>query len=582
MTANGDILMQDGCGRWLHFENPHCVHVASTPEDVSGVLTAVDAAIAAGTPVAGFISYEAAGGIDSALVTKPADPENPLPLAWFGEYAPPVVLEALAEPESSTSGLAWETAISEADYAAAIDRIKAYIVAGDTYQVNFTIRMHCRFDDDPYALFYGLQASQRSEFGAYVDLGDAAICSASPELFFAVDGDQITSRPMKGTTTRGTTIADDDRRAGELRDSAKNRAENVMIVDMIRNDLGRVAESGSVKVTSLFDIERYPTVSQMTSTVEARTGASFVDIMRGLFPCASITGAPKVRPMQLISELEASPRGIYTGCIGYWLPERQARFNVAIRTVLSDRRSGTASYGVGGGIVWDSVDSHELRECTTKAEVLNADGREFALLETLLWTPQDGFFLLDRHIARMQRTAVRFDYAFDQPQLRQALSECVTGLSDAHRVRCLLSRDGGLETEVAPMSANPDKVWRVGVAPLSCCSSDVFLYHKTTRRDMYDKVRSLHPDCDDVLLMNERGEITESTIANVVVELDGKRLTPMVSSGLLGGTFREELLEQGDIREAVITLDMLKAADSVWLINSVRRWMPATVEDDLP
>jgi len=582
VTANGDILMQDGCGRWLRFENPHCVHVASTPGDVPGVLAAVDAAIAAGTPVAGFIAYEAAGSIDSALATKPTDPDSPLPLAWFGEYASPAVLESLAEPASCPSGLSWETAISEADYAAAIDRIKAYIVAGDTYQVNFTIRMHCCFDDDPYALFYGLQASQRSEFGAYVDLGDAAICSASPELFFAVDGNRITSRPMKGTTTRGATTADDDKRAEELRDSAKNRAENVMIVDMIRNDLGRVAEPGSVQVTSLFDIERYPTVSQMTSTVAARTGASFAEIMRALFPCASITGAPKVRTMQIISELEGSPRGIYTGCIGYWLPERRARFNVAIRTVLADRRNGTASYGVGGGIVWDSVDSHELKECTTKAEVLNADGREFSLLETLLWTPQDGFFLLDRHIARVQRAAVRFDYAFDEARLRQALSECVRGLSDAHRVRCLLSRDGGLKTEIAPMGADADNVLRVGVAPSSCCSSDVLLYHKTTRRDVYDRARASHPDYDDVLLMNERGEITESTIANVVVEVDGERLTPPLSSGLLGGTFREELLEQGEIREAVITPEMLKAANSVWLVNSVRRWMPATVECDLP
>ena len=580
MTANGDILMQDGCGRWLHFRNPDCVHVASTPAEVPRVLAAVDAGVAAGIPIAGFMSYEAAGGIDPALVTKAIDPDAPIPLAWFGEYAQPPHLDALPGPGSMPRELSWETAISEADYATAIDRIKAYIVAGDTYQVNFTIRMHCRFDEDPYGLFYRLQASQRSEHGAFINLGDVAICSASPELFFAIDGDQIVSRPMKGTTTRGTTVADDDRRAGELQESTKNRAENVMIVDMIRNDLGRVAEPGTVDVTRMFDIERYPTVSQMTSTVEARTEASFSEVMTALFPCASITGAPKVRTMQIIEELEASPRGIYTGCIGYWLPDRRARFNVAIRTVVADRRSGLATYGVGGGIVWDSVDSNELTECVTKAEVLNADWQEFELLETVLWTPQDDFFLLDRHIDRMRMSAARFEYAFDETGMRQAMLEYVEHLDGAHRVRCLLSRDGSLAIEALPMTVAGDEVWRVGVVPDSCCSTDLLLYHKTTRRLVYEQARARFPGFDDVLLMNERDEITESTIANVVIERDGQRLTPPVSSGLLAGTFREELLDRGEIREAAISMEMLKAADHVWLINSVRRWVPVTVDHE--
>jgi para-aminobenzoate synthetase/4-amino-4-deoxychorismate lyase len=576
VTANGDILMQDGCGHWLHFCNPRRMHVATELHDVPVVLEAVDAAVAAGIPVAGFISYEAAGGVDSALVAKPTDPNDPLPLVWFGEYQPPKVLGALPAPPRVAPRLTWETAITAADYAAAIARIKAYIVAGDTYQVNFTIRMHCRFDDDPYTLFYGLQASQQSDLAAFVDLGDVAICSASPELFFAIEGDQIVSRPMKGTTSRGTTAADDDRQADALRESPKNRAENVMIVDMIRNDLGRIADPGSVQVTRMFDIERYPTVSQMTSTVEAQTKASFAEVIHALFPCASITGAPKVRTMQIIGELEASARSIYTGCVGYWLPERRARFNVAIRTVLANRRDGIATYGVGGGIVWDSVDSHELTECVTKAEVLNADWRGFQIIETLLWQGEQGFYLEDRHVARAGRSATRFGFVFDEVAMRSALDDTVRDLDGGmYRIRCLLSRDGALKTETVPVSIEEDKTWRVGVVPNACTSTDVFLYHKTTRREVYEQARSRHPDCDDVLLLNERGEITESTIANVVVEIDGERLTPPVSSGLLAGTFREELLEQGQIREAVITPEMLKQADALWLINSVRKWMPA-------
>ncbi len=577
MTANGDILMQDGCGHWLHFSRPKRIHVATVLSDIPALLEAVDAAVSAGTAVAGFLTYEFSGGIDPVLETKPVDPAAALPLAWFGEYGPPDVLDLLPPPDSQPSALSWKISVSDEEYASAIARIKSYIVAGDTYQVNFTVRMHSGYSGDAYPLFYRLQASQRSENAAFVNLGDFSICSASPELFFAVDGHRIVSRPMKGTARRGTTVADDDESARELRESPKNQAENVMIVDMIRNDLGRIAEPGSVQVTRMFDIERYPTVSQMTSTVEAETQASFAQIIRALFPCASITGAPKVRTMQIIRELEASPRGIYTGSIGYWLPGRQARFNVAIRTVLFNQADATATYGVGGGIVWDSIDSHELAECVTKAEVLKADGRDFEILETLLLTPGKGFFLLERHIARARNAAARFGYAFDEPGIRKALATCVQGVDATQRVRCLLAQDGSIEAEAIAMAAEADKTWRLGVVPNACTSTDVFLYHKTTRRDVYERARACCPDCDDVLLMNERGEITESTIANVVIDMNGERLTPPVASGLLAGTFRDELLEHGEIREAIITPDMLARADAIWLINSVRKWQSAEI-----
>jgi para-aminobenzoate synthetase/4-amino-4-deoxychorismate lyase len=437
--------------------------------------------------------------------------------------------------------------------------------------------MHSDCAADSYALFHRLQQSQQSENSAYIDIGDFAVCSSSPELFFEIDDDLIRMRPMKGTARRGLWFADDERCVRELRESQKNRAENVMIVDMVRNDLGRIAEPGSVHVTRLFDVERYPTLLQMTSTVEARTTAPFSAVMQALFPCSSITGAPKVRTMQIIRELEDSPRGIYTGSIGYWLPGRKARFNVAIRTAVVDRIKNCVSYGAGGGIVWDSVDSQELDECLVKAEVLNAESEDFDVLETLRWSVQDGFILLERHLRRAADSALYFGFKFNEQLVRAELEQAVCGIDSGERlVRMLLSRSGKVTVESMPLVLD-ERVRRVGAAVASCNSGDCFLYHKTTKRAVYEKAKAALPDCDDVLLMNERGEITESTIANVVIDIDGGRITPPLSSGLLAGTLRAELLESGGIQEGIVTLEMLHRADSVSLINSVRGWMPVEI-----
>jgi para-aminobenzoate synthetase / 4-amino-4-deoxychorismate lyase len=574
--ASGDIITQNGRGQWLRFSKPRRVHVATTVSGVEAVLREVDVAISEGVAVAGYMAYEAAGGLDPVLSTHQLDG---IPLVWFGEYAPPELLDSLPLPQQEAPSLSWESSLSDSDYASAIARIKRYIRSGDTYQVNFTVRLHSQSVVAPYALFCQLQSAQQSNCAAYVDLGHTAICSVSPELFFEIAGDEILVRPMKGTARRGVTSCADDLNALSLAESEKDRAENVMIVDMIRNDIGRIADPGTVKVTRLFDIERYPTVHQMTSTVVGRTQESLSALMHALFPCASITGAPKVRTMQIIRELEDSARGVYTGSIGYWLPDRQARFNVAIRTVVVDRRDGAATYGVGGGIVWDSVDHQELSECLTKAEVLNTVRSPFEILETLLWTVSDGFYLLDRHVARAAASAHYFGYAFDAVQMREQLAKAVAKVGEPKkcRVRWLLSCDGDTSAEVVPLAAVGERPLRVGVAFHSCDSSDPFLYHKTTNRSVYVDARSAYADCDDVLLVNERGELTESTIANLVVEIEGERITPPVSSGLLAGTLRAELLERGEIREAVITPDMLYAADAVFLINSVRKWMPACV-----
>jgi para-aminobenzoate synthetase/4-amino-4-deoxychorismate lyase len=538
------------------------------------VLRAVDSEIAAGFPVAGFLSYEAATGIDSAFVTHRS---CGFPLAWFGVYDSPTVEPLLPVPPESISSLSWKSSVNDSGYASLISRIKSYISAGDSYQVNFTIRMHSDCAEDSYALFYRLQQSQQSENSAYIDIGDYAICSASPELFFEISGDLIRMKPMKGTARRGLSFAEDECCISELRESQKNRAENVMIVDMVRNDLGRIAEAGSVRPTRLFEVERYPTLLQMTSTVEAETRAAFSDVMRALFPCSSITGAPKVRTMQIIRELEESPRGIYTGSIGYWLPNREARFNVAIRTAVIDRKTCRAEYGAGGGIVWDSVDSQELDECLVKADILKAAVDDFKVLETILWRRGEGFYLLEEHIRRAANSAVYFGYEFDEDEIRCLLEDAVAGLGDdSYRVRLLQGRSGMACVEAIALDAM-DGVRRVGVVFGAAESGNAFLYHKTTKRDVYESAKVLRSECDDVLLVNERGEVTESTIANLVVETGGSKITPPESSGLLAGVFRGELIKSGEITEGVVSVDMLRGAEAVWLINSVRKWMPAEI-----
>jgi para-aminobenzoate synthetase / 4-amino-4-deoxychorismate lyase len=354
-----------------------------------------------------------------------------------------------------------------------------------------------------------------------------------------------------------------------------------MIVDMIRNDFGRIAEIGSVNVPYLFTVEKYPTLLQMTSTVTAQSAASLPELMEAMFPCASITGAPKVRTMQIINELEPEPRGLYTGTIGYFGPERQAQFNVAIRTVIIDRETGLADYGVGSGIVWDSDAAGEYEECRLKTEVLTRRRPSFDLLESLLWTPDEGYFLLDKHLQRLAGSAEYFDFSMDEQQVRLRLDQLTHNLSALHKVRLLLGEDGNITTQAVSLAGNRiiESV-KVGLAEDAVDSSEVWLYHKTTHRQVYEKALASRPECDEVLLWNERGELCEATSSNIVLEIDGRLLTPPVSCGLLAGTFRQHLLEQGQIEEGIVTLADLEHCTQLFLINSVRCWRSAYFMDN--
>lgn len=570
----GLVILQDCLGaRWLRFENPIKVYQTSNIGDVLPMIADVEQRVnREGLFAAGFITYEAAPAFDEALLVK--EPGS-LPLIWLGLYARPQEHQHF----NSASNYAlsdWEASVSWSEYRHSIARVKEYIASGDTYQVNYTFRLRSAFSGDPWSLFQDLIKAQRSDYAAYIDIGSHVICSASPELFFRLNKNELISRPMKGTVERGRTLAEDNEKAEWLHYSEKNRAENVMIVDMIRNDLGRVSKIGSVEVTRLFDVERYPTLWQMTSTVKGKSDASLVQIMQSLFPCASITGAPKVRTMKIISELETVPRGIYTGCIGYFSPERQSQFNVAIRTVQIDMAINQAEYGIGGGIVWDSRTGSEYEECQTKARILFDKQPDFQLLESLLWTPRQGYFLIDEHLQRMADSAEYFGFQMNLGLIKQDLVEMAYYLPKIpHKVRLLLNRDGLRTLETLPIKPNAGQPKMVSLALKPIDPENIFLYHKTTHRGIYEEALAGQPASDDVLLWNNRGELTEATTANIVLRLHGELVTPPSDSGLLAGTYRAKLLADGEIREEVLMMDDLNYCDELYLINSVRKWSRA-------
>lgn len=580
-----EVRVRTGRGReWRTFRDPTSILRATTIGEVAGCLAEVERAVADGAYAAGFVTYEAAAAF-ALPVREPGSAG--LPLVCFGLFSPQSVDSERALPRTGTYDTGeWQPSIDQPTYANAVQRIKSLIEAGETYQINFTFRLSAAFAGDALALLRDLDAAQDGPWGAYVDDGRHAICSASPELFFTVRGDRIECRPMKGTAPRGLWAAADRARADQLRSSPKNRAENVMVVDMARNDLGRIARTGSVAVTSLFEVERYPLQWQMTSTVRARGTARLPAMFEALFPSGSVTGAPKHRSMSIIRELEADPRGIYTGAIGYLSPHGRGHFNVAIRTVTIDRERGRAEFGVGSGIVWDSVDEDEYEECRLKASILlkpprfsYATGHRpgFRMLETIGWTPAGGFALLPRHLERLRESAACFRFECDIRQVQALLENAVGDLAGPAKVRVLVSQDGAIVCEGIDLDEASRGPVRVSLAVEPIDKADVFLYHKTTRRDVYERARASRPDRDAVLLWNRDGELTEATEANIVVELDGEKVTPPIECGLLAGTLRAELLHQGTITERRVTVADLQRATELWLINSVRGWVPATL-----
>jgi para-aminobenzoate synthetase / 4-amino-4-deoxychorismate lyase len=515
---------------------------------------------------AGFVSYEAAPAFDPACTVHPA---GDFPLIWFGLFRTRSAVSLSTHNLPAPPSLSLSPSIDERAYTGALARIRTLIHDGETYQVNFTFRLQAGFHADPWDSFRHMVRAQNPRYGAFIDTGRWTVCSASPELFFVRSGHRLVSTPMKGTGARAYSDAEDCERGASLQASEKNRAENLMIVDMVRNDMGRIADPGTVRVPEIFAVERFPTLWQMTSTVECRTSAGFTDILRALFPAASITGAPKIRTMEIIRGLEKEPRRIYTGTIGFLSPDGGAQCNVAIRTLLVDRDRGTAEYGTGSGVVWDSETRSEYAECLLKADILTHQEPAFDLLETMAWVPQEGFPLLDLHLERLASSAAYFGRACPTTKIAALLHEAARGFPPrAAKVRLTLPPSGEAVITVLPFPAVPFPVIPLARKPLT--RENVFLYHKTTNRSVYEEALRDAPGADDVLLWNTEGEITESTRANVVMELEGVLVTPPVGCGLLPGVYRSQLLKRGIIRESVIRVGDLERCTRVYLINAVR------------
>lgn len=560
-----------GASGTLAFTDPIEILEVRALNDVMHVLQRVDERVRSGHHVVGFVSYEAAPAFDSALIARAP---GPLPLAWFGVFQEP----APVAPEGAASKpkVSWRERRTGRTHAEAVESIRQSIGRGDVYQVNHTIRLDVDIVGDPSALYRRMIAAQGGGYGARIHTGRFEILSASPELFFRREGGRLRSEPMKGTARRGRWIEEDDRRAAALASSPKERAENVMIVDLIRNDMSRVAEPGSVQATSLFDVHRLPTVLQMTSTVESRVrpDVSTWDIFAALFPCGSVTGAPKIAACRVIAHLEDTPRGIYCGAIGHISPDGAATFSVAIRTLTIDHETGRAEYGVGSGITWDSASSAEHDELRAKTAILTDDLPQVGLIETMR-LESGRYARLDFHLDRIEASAKYFGF---QPvtmrsAAERALVDHARTASSPERIRLVVFPDARVDLQARPLDPAPDRPPRVSLARAPIKRNNRFLFHKTTHRAVYEQHRAEHPDAFDVLLWNEDREITEFTIGNVVVELDGARVTPPRDCGLLAGAMRDELLGRGEIVERIVHLDDLARATRIWLINSVREQM---------
>lgn len=610
------VLLENGRGicstaeekPWTRlFVAPARLCIAHRPEEIPALFRALESALAQGWCAAGFFSYECGIRFEPKAAMRPGSEGQPL--AWFGLYdrsyvfdhatgrfvdgAPPELAafrgqgKATGRDSAPTPEMRNAFALSESDYTAHIDAIHKLIRAGDVYQLNFTAPFRLETRESAAALYARLRARQPVDYGAFLHWEPGRFLqSFSPELFFRLESDgvsrRIVTRPMKGTAPRGRTAHEDRALAEWLRNDPKNRAENVMIVDLLRNDLGRVARVGSVRAEPLFAVERYRTLWQMTSTVRAelRPDVDFHAVFRALFPSGSVTGAPKVRAMQAIAGLENGPRGVYTGAIGYFSPQ-ETLFNVAIRTLaLESGPTGLCgAMGSGSGIVIDSEPAAEYRECLLKAEFLRGGEQQwpeqFSLVESLLW--QGAYPLIALHLDRLTDSASYFDFPCEREAVREALDHYAEQFTDGlpRKVRFLLDAEGvfAISDEILPASRTHPATVRVRIAAERTDPADAMLFHKTTHRPLYARAfeQAVKEGCADALFFNLRGELTEGAISNVFVEKDGRWFTPPVACGLLAGVYRQHLLAtRPEIEERVLTCDDLLGADATYLANAVR------------
>jgi len=564
------VILDDSRAQTVRrYERPLAIVTAAEPHEVPAALEAIAAALRDGHHAAGYFAYELGYALETRLAPLLPDARK-TPLLWLG------IFEGFSHDEPAPQGRAYAGPLahewSEADYRGRFGRVHGAIGAGDIYQANLSFRSRFAFAGDPPALYRDLRARSGAAHCAFVDDGTRQILSLSPELFFdlAADG-TLTARPMKGTAARGADAAADALARGALRESSKERAENLMIVDLLRNDLGRIARLGSVAVEELFAIETYPTLHQMTSTITAQLapGQDVGEIVRALFPCGSVTGTPKIRAMEIIRELEESPRGAYCGAIGHFAPDGSARFNVAIRTITLD--GGRGELGIGGAIVHDSTAASEYTECLLKARYFSEARKPLNLIETMRWEADEGFVRRDLHLERLSRSALEFGIAFDREDALRAMDEAVAGRATAMRVRLMLDERGAFACTATAMPGELPAFWTYAISPERVSSADILLRHKTDWRALYEsELARLAQGCDEVLFRNERGELAEGSRTNLFVRRGGTLVTPPLSAGVLDGCLRRALIQAGDCVEATLMPEDLERAEEVYLGNSLR------------
>ncbi len=568
-----------------YFQHPKEVLVLKNPDKLEDFFSRLEE-LRKRYYLAGFFSYELGYLLERAAGPLP---RVTFPYAYFCAYDRPVIKRlGLQDPPSrelrrASTGPSFAEAsegkygtrdlrlnVGYKEYARNIAKIKRHLAAGDIYQANYTIKYKFGFRGSALGLYQDLKEKQQAAYNVFARFGNHHIISASPELFFSINRGRIRVRPMKGTVKRGRFPAEDETNRRFLSNDEKNRAENLMIVDLLRNDIGRVSSPGSVKVKKMFEVEQYPTVFQMTSTIESKLkrGTGMLELVKAVFPSGSVTGAPKIRCLQILRTLEREERKIYTGAIGFFAPDGSAKFNVAIRTVLLE--AGKGELGVGGGIVSDSRAADEYAEAKLKGSFLTGASRpEFKLIEALLY--DNGLKRLGQHMKRLKESADYFGFILPLAAIKEALKRHVSKLSRGrYKIRLLVGKNGEFELSDEKRGEAAAE-YSIGIAKYKTNGDDPFLYHKTTNRELYERERinAAKKELFDVLFFNEQGELTEGARTNVYIEKKGRLYTPPLECGLLNGIVRRGLVKRGKVREKVLKRKDLLAADAVYISSAI-------------
>lgn len=564
------------------FTNPVKIISCYRAEHIEKSFSELEDLISKGYYAAGFLSYEA-GFLFEDKLKRFFKKDDLYPLLWFGIYRRPAIfthrerLDLVSHEASPYSVSNIRANISKERYLCDIKRIKEFIRRGETYQVNYTFKYKFDFKGSVFGLYSDLEEKQSVSYSALIKTQKFSILSLSPELFFRKHKNNIQVRPMKGTLERGRSAEEDSDHMRKLQESLKNRSENVMIVDLLRNDIGKISLSGTVKTEELFKVERYETLLQMISIVRSRLkkDVALYDLFKAIFPSGSVTGAPKISTMEIINSLEKEPRRVYTGCIGFFTPQKDAVFNVAIRTILINNRTKKGEMGIGSGIVYDADPYKEFEECRLKANFLTQKKREFRLIETMLWRPKKGYFLLKYHLDRLSSSAKYFDFKYSREDALKKLNILERRFKNSHmyRIRLLLDRRGNIEASFSIVDEGTgDK--KVRFSERKVKSSDIFLYHKTTDRYLYDKEYEKWREKGyfDIVFTNEKNQVTEGAISNIIIKKGRFYYTPPVDCGLLNGVFRRALFDRRafPLREKVLYRKDLRSSDKIYMVNSVR------------